>query len=37
MVVAYALLVEAVENSVSSTFRRAELSYESKLWRNAIV
>jgi len=37
MVVVYALPVEIVEDSVPSTFREAELSSESKLWRNAMV
>ena len=35
MVVAYALLVEVVKDSVPSTFREAEL--RSELWRNAMV
>jgi len=33
MVVAYALPVEAVEDSVPSIFREAKLSSESELWR----
>ena len=37
MVVAYALSVEAVEDSVSSTFRKVELSSESELCGNAMV
>jgi len=36
-VVAYAPPVEAVEDSVLSTLREAELSFESELWRNAMV
>ena len=36
MVVAYALPVEVVEDSVSCSFREAELSSESELWRNAM-
>jgi len=35
--VAYALPVEAVEDSVPSNFREAELSSESELWRNTMV
>ena len=34
---AYALPVEVVEDSVRSTFREAELSSESELWRKAMV
>jgi len=30
-------LVEVVEDSVSCSFREAELSSESELWRNAMV
>ena len=37
MVVAYALPIEVVEDSVPSTFREAELSSESELWRNTMV
>ena len=37
MVVAYALPVEVMKDSVPSTFREAELSSESQLWRNAMV
>jgi len=37
MVVAYALPVEVVEDSVPSTFREVELSSESGLWRKAMV
>ena len=37
MVVAYALPVEVMEDSVPSTFREAELSSESELWRKAMV
>ena len=37
MMVAYALPVEDVEDNVPSTFREAELSSESELWRNALV
>ena len=36
MVVAYALPVEVVEDSVPSSFREAELSFESELRRNAM-
>ena len=37
MVVAYALPVEVMEDSVPSTFREAELSSEFELWRNAMM
>ena len=37
MVVADALPVEIVEDSVPSTFKEAELSFESELWKNAMV
>ena len=37
MIVAYALSVEIVEDSVPSTFKEAELSSESELWRKAMV
>ena len=37
MVVAYALPVEVVEDSVPSIFRKVELSSESELWRKAMV
>ena len=35
--VAYALLVNIMEDSVPSIFREAELSSESELWRNAMM
>jgi len=37
MVVAYVLPVEIVKDSVLSSFREADLSSESELWRNAMV
>jgi len=37
MVVAFTLPVEDVEDNVPSTFREAELSSESELWRHALV
>ena len=37
MMVAYALSVEVVEDSVPSTFRETELSFESDLWRNVMM
>jgi len=37
MVVAYALPVEVMEDSVPSTFREVELSSESLLWRKVMV
>ena len=37
MVVAYALPMDVMEDSVSFTFRKAELSSESELRRNAIM
>jgi len=37
MVVAYALPVEVVEDSVPSTFREAELSSEYEFWRKVMV
>jgi len=37
MMVAYALPVEVVEDSVPCTFRETKLSSESVLWRNAMV
>jgi len=37
MVVAYALPVEVMEDSVPSTFREVELSSEFELWRKAMV
>jgi len=37
MVVAYALQVEVMEDSVPSSFREVELSSKSELWRNAMV
>ena len=37
MVVAYALPVEVMKDSVSSSFREAKLTSESELWRNAMV
>jgi len=36
MVVFYALPVEVVEDSIPSSFREAELSFESELRRNAM-
>ena len=35
--VTYALPVEVMEDNVPSTFREAELSSESELWRKAMV
>jgi len=37
IIVVYALSVEVVEDSVSSTFREVKLSSESELWRKAMV
>jgi len=37
MEMAYALPMEVVEDIVSSSFREAELSSKSKLWRIAMV
>ena len=37
MAVAYTLSVEVVGDSVPSSFREAELSFESELWRKAMV
>lgn len=36
MVVAYALPVELIEDSVPSTYREAELKFESERWREAM-
>jgi len=37
MIVAYALQVETVKDSVPSTFREVELTSESELWRKVVV
>ena len=37
MIVAYALPMKIVEDSVPSTFREAKLSFESEFWRDAMV
>jgi len=37
MMVAYALSVEIIEDSVPSSFRKVELSSEFELWRKAMV
>jgi len=37
MVVAYALPVEVVEDSVPSLFREAKLTSESELWRKVMM
>ena len=37
MVMAYGLPVEVVEDNVPSTFREAELSSKSELWRKGMV
>jgi len=37
MVVTYALSVEVVEDSVLTTYREAELSSESEMWKNAML
>ena len=34
---AYALSVEVVEDSVPSSFKEVELSFESKLWRKNMM
>jgi len=37
MVMTYALSVEVMKDSIPSTFREAQLSYECELWKNAMV